>query len=249
MKFLYLLVCLVLCDATLNAMNAGSKAKFRVVVADEEDSDDDKLENNMGGLAVSGDDEKIVVQTQNDTSHAGPSRGVVFPCVLFENFKDALISLINQEQKGITGAYYIFIQPDIAGVWAKKHKNEVESGNEFSSELTVSNDWDQWKNKKYNNPWGALKALDEAKIPVFCNALRHGSYENMHHKFFVFGRNVGGRKLLWTGSYNCTNAAEGYNWENVIILNDKKVIAGFEEEVGRLKEHRKRINDDVRAKN
>ena len=37
-------------------------------------------------------------------------------------------------------------------------------------------------------------------------------------------------KEVFTGSYNWTNNAEHFNWENAVFLDDPKLIAGFQKE-------------------
>lgn len=47
----------------------------------------------------------------------------------------------------------------------------------------------------------------------------------MHNKFAIFDG-----RLLLTGSYNWTDSAEDYNWENVIILDDTAVVRAYKDE-------------------
>jgi phosphatidylserine/phosphatidylglycerophosphate/cardiolipin synthase-like enzyme len=51
----------------------------------------------------------------------------------------------------------------------------------------------------------------------------------MHHKFAIFDD-----RLVATGSYNWTQSAERANYENLILLDDPKVVARFTEEFQRL---------------
>mgnify|MGYP005824537063 CR=1 FL=1 len=51
----------------------------------------------------------------------------------------------------------------------------------------------------------------------------------MHHKFAIFDD-----RLVATGSYNWTQTAERANYENVVFLEDPKVVARFTEEFQRL---------------
>lgn len=46
----------------------------------------------------------------------------------------------------------------------------------------------------------------------------------MHNKFIIFGKNIAGKSLVWTGSFNWTKAAHKRNQENVIILDDKQCV-------------------------
>ena len=47
----------------------------------------------------------------------------------------------------------------------------------------------------------------------------------MHNKFAIFDH-----KLLLTGSYNWTETAEHYNYENVLFLRDKNLIKAYQNE-------------------
>jgi phosphatidylserine/phosphatidylglycerophosphate/cardiolipin synthase-like enzyme len=47
----------------------------------------------------------------------------------------------------------------------------------------------------------------------------------MHNKFAIFDG-----KILLTGSYNWTENAEKYNWENVIIIEDTAVVRAYRDE-------------------
>ncbi len=49
----------------------------------------------------------------------------------------------------------------------------------------------------------------------------------MHHKFWIFGKNIDDKQLVAVGSYNATGAAEKTNCENIVILDDKEVIKKF----------------------
>ena len=49
----------------------------------------------------------------------------------------------------------------------------------------------------------------------------------MHNKFIVFGENIFGKSLLWTGSFNFTYSAHKVNQENVLILDDADLIKKY----------------------
>lgn len=52
---------------------------------------------------------------------------------------------------------------------------------------------------------------------------------HMHHKFALFDS-----ELVLTGSYNWTRSAASSNYENIVLLNDAKIIKSFKNEFGRL---------------
>lgn len=51
----------------------------------------------------------------------------------------------------------------------------------------------------------------------------------MHHKFAVFDE-----RLVATGSYNWTNSAEHANYENLVVLEEPKLVERFQQEFRRL---------------
>jgi phosphatidylserine/phosphatidylglycerophosphate/cardiolipin synthase-like enzyme len=64
--------------------------------------------------------------------------------------------------------------------------------------------------------------------------LGNGYMPLMHNKYGLFdmGEN---KKLLWTGSFNWTNAANNLNQENIVLTDDKGVYAKFDEHFGKLR--------------
>jgi len=51
----------------------------------------------------------------------------------------------------------------------------------------------------------------------------------MHHKFAIFDDRV-----VATGSYNWTQTAERANYENLVLLDDREIVARFQQEFNRL---------------
>lgn len=60
----------------------------------------------------------------------------------------------------------------------------------------------------------------------------------MHNKFIVFGNNIFGKSLLWTGSFNFTYSAHKWNQENVVIFDDADMIVKFINRFDYLKKER-----------
>ena len=58
----------------------------------------------------------------------------------------------------------------------------------------------------------------------------------MHNKFILFGKNVGGKSLFWTGSFNFTKSAKMNNQENVVILDEIQLIDRYNKQFAVLKE-------------
>ena len=64
----------------------------------------------------------------------------------------------------------------------------------------------------------------------------------MHNKFVVFNNNLLGRSIIWTGSLNFTHSARLRNQENVLLLDDQKVIEKYLKQFEILKQRCVRIN-------
>lgn len=56
---------------------------------------------------------------------------------------------------------------------------------------------------------------------------RYNMSNIMHNKFIIFGENIFGKSLIWTGSFNFTYSAHKVNQENVVILDDFDLIKKF----------------------
>jgi phosphatidylserine/phosphatidylglycerophosphate/cardiolipin synthase-like enzyme len=69
----------------------------------------------------------------------------------------------------------------------------------------------------------------------------------MHHKFVIFGNNIGGKSLLWTGSYNFTKSATMNNQENVLVLDEIHLIEKYGRQFELIKQRTK--NHTVLATN
>ncbi len=73
----------------------------------------------------------------------------------------------------------------------------------------------------------AMRIFLTAGLPV--RTLGASEQSLMHHKFALFDERV-----VATGSYNWTQSAERANYENLVFLDDPKVVARFSEEFQRL---------------
>lgn len=79
--------------------------------------------------------------------------------------------------------------------------------------------------------FGKIPLLKEHEIMVFVYNPDHLSKDKktlvssiMHNKFIIFGKNISGKSIIWTGSFNWTKAAHKRNQENVVILDDKHCV-------------------------
>ena len=60
--------------------------------------------------------------------------------------------------------------------------------------------------------------------------IAHGKERGiMHNKFAIFDK-----RLLFTGSYNWTNNAEHFNYENAVFISDPKTISQYQKEFDKL---------------
>ena len=73
----------------------------------------------------------------------------------------------------------------------------------------------------------AIRILREKGVEV--RSLGVSEQSLMHHKFAVFDERV-----VATGSYNWTNTAERANYENLVLFDDRDVVARFTREFQRL---------------
>lgn len=80
-------------------------------------------------------------------------------------------------------------------------------------------------NDKANDRGSDAERLARAGLEVRVDRTEH----HMHHKFALFD----GTRLL-TGSYNWTRSAAAYNEENLIVTDNRELIAGFDAEFERL---------------
>lgn len=146
---------------------------------------------------------------------------VPFPKAVFNrDIKGLLKNLISHEKTAIRGAYYQFDLPELAQAWAQQKIDHKISGG-----LVVHG----------NKTTSAVNALLLQRIPVSaCNGRDGYRFSNMHHKFLCLPNTVQGKKLVVTGSFNFTPAADGKNYEDLVVIEDPAVYQSFEDEYKRL---------------
>ncbi len=128
--------------------------------------------------------------------------------------REALLRLMQTTTQSIDVAIYSFTSKELAlGLIAASQGGRT---------VRVIMDRSQLSGKNSVAPWLA-KYLELRILP---NAQARGI---MHHKFMLIGD-----KYLTTGSYNWTNNAEFFNYENMFILKDKETIAAFKTEFGKM---------------
>lgn len=151
-----------------------------------------------------------------------------------DNVQELLITLINEEKQQIMAAAYSFTDEDIAHalIDARDRGVDVQVIVDGSNGITS---------------YSKVSLLIKHQIPVWIypsvrtdNRKRTDKPNQkitgiMHNKFMLFKQSLLGRPILWTGSFNFTRSAQVRNQENVIVLDDPKLIAKYKVQFDRLK--------------
>lgn len=149
--------------------------------------------------------------------------------VLFNNIQDELILQINKSTKNIKIAVTWFTNHDLFEAIINKLKNP-----EYSVDLIVLND--RINNKK--------EGVDFQKLIDLNGKFYYSENDNMvHHKFCIIDD-----KIVITGSYNWTYYAENRNWENIVILENEKLVKGYLSEFDKIREHHKNVTNVSESK-
>lgn len=154
-----------------------------------------------------------------------------FPFVYFspaDNIRKKLLALIKQEKESIKIAAYFITDKTIVDELGKAKSRGV------AIEVVVDK-------LSLENGWGKVTLLQSYGIPVY--VYDGGTQSIMHNKFFIFGKNEGGKKLWWTGSYNPTQKADRANRENVLVGEDDAIAQQYEREFERLKKICRRFSE------
>lgn len=128
-----------------------------------------------------------------------------------DHLQERFINLINQETKSIKGAIYMITDKEVAQALVDAKNRHVDV------QLVI----DQSQNRSSFSKVGILK---KGGIPLFEYAPQDGLFNLMHNKFAIFGN-----KIVWTGSYNWTWAADNKNQENVTLIESDGVASQFAE--------------------
>lgn len=143
-----------------------------------------------------------------------------------DNVQQALIDLINREQKSIKVAIYTFTDKDIAQALIDAHNRGVK--------VQVVTDPSQARDR-YSKC--TLLAKEGIKIfeydPNYISDMRSNL---MHHKFAIFGCKPYHDCCVWTGSFNFTQAACKRNQENAVIVKDSYSVKRFSDQFEVLKQ-------------
>lgn len=142
-----------------------------------------------------------------------------------DNIPQTLIQLIHNEQASIKAAVFSFTDGDIAHALVDAHRRGIDV--ELITDISGTRD-------KFNKigilqKYGIKVHIYNPKIVTIFNNI-------MHNKFVLFGKNVNGKSLLWTGSFNFTKSAGMNNQENVLVLDEMHLIECYEKQFNILKE-------------
>lgn len=142
-----------------------------------------------------------------------------------DDLESLLVQLINAEQLSIKAAIFSFTNGDIAQALVNAYRRGVEI--EIVTDICCLKD-------KFNK----IEMLKKAGIKILIYNPRNTSIFNniMHNKFVLFAKNIGGKALLWTGSFNFTKSAKMYNQENIIVVDEIYLIEKYRKQFVILKQ-------------
>ena len=125
--------------------------------------------------------------------------------------KNILISLIKNEQEEIFICSFHLTLSSLGQAL-------VEQKNKGILVHVITNQIDK------NNPaqWMLPAELQHQGISVL--SPQNDRFEQMHHKFFIFKKNLLGKSIMVTGSYNPTQHSDTNSWDDIIILDDQDTI-------------------------
>jgi phosphatidylserine/phosphatidylglycerophosphate/cardiolipin synthase-like enzyme len=142
-----------------------------------------------------------------------------------DNVIDLLLALIAREEKSICVAAYMITDKKVAQKLVEAHKRGVRV-ELIADTCCIKSDA------------GNISSLVKHAIPVYVyqgTAPSSAMSNIMHHKFIVFGKNIGNKSFVWTGSFNFTHSAQQYNQENVVIFSDPYAVERFSQHFELLK--------------
>lgn len=142
-----------------------------------------------------------------------------------DNVQEILVQLINQEKKSIKIAIFSFTDGKIA----KALIDAVERGIQVEIIVDVSGLRDKFSKIEMLKAHGVKVTVYDPKNNTVYNNI-------MHHKFVIFENNIGGKSLLWTGSYNFTKSATINNQENVLVLDEIHLVQKYAHQFELIKE-------------
>lgn len=147
-----------------------------------------------------------------------------------DDIKDKLTTLIEKEKEAIYVAIYTITDRNIA-------QSLIEAQDRGVVVQVVVD-------KSYGSgTYSKVPMLCNNRVPVWVYQTPEALMGNnnnkqwslMHNKFVVFCKNLNDKPLVWTGSFNFTRSANNFNRENVIIVDNSKIVCQFQNQFQELK--------------
>lgn len=179
------------------------------------------------------EEKKVEQQPEPITqTHAIPHNLICDNCVKSAYFspdddvRSVLLYLIAQETKSIRIAMFTFTERKLAQALVEAQSRGVQ----VEMVVDQSNIY-----SRYNK----LSPMYQGRVKLFVyngKCIQKKVPSLMHNKFALFGKNILGKSLVCTGSFNFTRAAHRSNQENVLILDDNMLVTKYEKKFEQLKE-------------
>jgi phosphatidylserine/phosphatidylglycerophosphate/cardiolipin synthase-like enzyme len=151
---------------------------------------------------------KTLLDKSSDFSHA-PSKVYFSPG---EDCLDAILHLLNTALRSLCLCVFTISDDRITRAIIQAHQRKVK--------IRLLTD-----NEKLYDDGSDIRQLSQTGIPVRVDQTSN----HMHHKFAIADD---GRVL--TGSYNWTRSATLYNHENIVLIEEPKVVQAYTQEFARL---------------
>lgn len=133
--------------------------------------------------------------------------------------------LIGTEREKIVGCMFHFTLFDIAN---RMNKQKDQSGSSIQIELVTDHAFKKFNCQALNILVASGKDIRHPQAPS-------SGFESMHHKFMIFFNCLTGKRLLVSGSFNATGNSDKNSWENIMIIEDSKIIDQFLEQFEHIK--------------
>lgn len=141
-----------------------------------------------------------------------------------DEVKRVLIGLINGERSRMRIAIYTLTDSEVSRAIIDAVRRGV------IVELIVDRG-------SLDSEWSKVPSLIKEGVCIFVYPRQHmgGRDPLMHNKFVIFSHTLGGRQIVWTGSFNFTRSAAHINQENVLVLEDRDIAYAYVEQFKRIK--------------
>lgn len=205
--------------------------------AGAQQTEEDELDTQLTQMHMESSDHVYKEEETDDGAAASSSTQKKFPLAYFSpGIATHLIQCIAQEKKQIRAALWRLTLMPVAYALCSQNTKLKTDAHEHPVQIVLDRNYEE-------DFCQALEVLNKGQVQLYRNGKKKrfdqgkAEYEIMHHKFIIFDKNLYGKKLLWTGSFNVTGQANTNSWENVIIIDDAAAIKEFECEYEKLVEH------------